>query len=295
VDPADATVATHLKPHKVVFQSADPNDPTGDPAKVVVRSGHGGQSVSARAGSLADVSGGGHWAGDVFGTGTASTVDFTVADAGDGTPDITGIGTTGEAAVIGEVKHLSGDGHDGHDGHEGDGSSSAARVSITFTSASGDQTRSLTIAVRVHTGDEHNGAKISITLGRTRGVAVDAATAAGVHTWNGTLCDGSAASITYTVAADGAVTDVSAMPTTATVHSDGGKIIAKFSDHEWAFVNVRAHDGMIKVSAGAMLHCNSGDPTTNVDVKLPPPDASKDGSSDGFGRGNHHGGQHGGD
>ena len=92
VTPADAnTVATKLKPHKVVFQSANPADPTGDPAKVVIKSGHGGQSVSARAGSLADVSGPGTWSGDVFGTGTASTVAFTIGAATDGSPDITGI------------------------------------------------------------------------------------------------------------------------------------------------------------------------------------------------------------
>src|SRR5258706_15781173 len=43
VDAADGTVATQLKPHKVVFQSPNLLDPTGDPARVVVKSRHGGQ------------------------------------------------------------------------------------------------------------------------------------------------------------------------------------------------------------------------------------------------------------
>jgi hypothetical protein len=294
VDSADPTVATHLKPHKVVFQSANPNDPTGDPARVVVKSRHGGQSVSARAGSLADVSGNGHWGGDVFGNGTPSTVDFTIGAATDGSPDITGITHTGEAAVVGDVQHDSGD---GHDDHEGDESSQSARVKVTFTNVAGDQSRTLVISVRVHTGGDEGdgGAKLSIALGRIKGVAVDATVAAGTHTWNGTLCDGSAASITYTVAADGSVSGVSAVPATADVHSDGGKIIAKFSDHEWVFVGVHAKDGMIKISSGAMLRCKSGDPTTNVPISIPIPDSSGDHQGGNFGGGDHKGGHHGGD
>ncbi|HEY7628327.1 MAG TPA: hypothetical protein VH761_14730, partial [Ilumatobacteraceae bacterium] len=70
VDPADNTVATKLKPHKVVFKSANQADPAADPARIVIKSKHGGQSVTARAGSLADVTGDGSWVGDVFGDGT---------------------------------------------------------------------------------------------------------------------------------------------------------------------------------------------------------------------------------
>jgi hypothetical protein len=290
VDPADGTVATHLKPHKVVFQSANPADPTGDPAKVVVKSGHGGQSVSARAGTLADVSGNGHWGGDVFGNGTASTVDFTVGHAADGSPDITGVTAGGEASVVGATQYGSGDGHD-----EGDGSSQSARATVTFTSAAGDQTRNLTIAVKVHTGDE-SGAKLSISLGRIKGVALDATVAAGAHTWTGTLCDGSTATIAYTVAADGSVSAVTATPATGVVKADGDKIMVKFSDHEAIFISVRVQDdGKIKISSGAMLRCKSGDPTTNVTTSIPSPDTSGDHGDGNFGGGNHHGGQHGGD
>jgi hypothetical protein len=287
VDPADNTVATTLKPHKVVFQSANPNDSSADPARVVIKSRFGGQSISARAGSLADVSGDGSWSGDVFGNGATSTVTFTVGADGDGNPDITGINATGESAVVGDVKHFSGgDDHEGDDGH------AAAWVAIKFTSAGGDQSRVLTIAVKVHTGEEHNGAKVSITLSRIHGVAQDAATVAGPHTWSGSLCDGTAASITYTVATDGSVSDVSATPDTASVHTKGSGIWAKFSDHEWVFISVREHDGMIKISSFPMLRCKTDAPTTNVDVSLPPnidqPDGGWWAEGGGYGGGDHH-------
>ncbi len=87
VDPATGNTATEASPHKVVFQSANLTNPLGEPAKVVIKSKHGGQSVSARAGSLADFIGKpGGWSGDVFGDGTTSTVAFTIAAAADGGP-----------------------------------------------------------------------------------------------------------------------------------------------------------------------------------------------------------------
>jgi hypothetical protein len=287
VTPADAnTVATKLRPHKVVFQSADPADATST-ARIVIRSGHGEQSVSARAGSLAAFTGQpGMWSGDIFGTGAATVVNFTIAAKADGTPDITGVTTSGaETGVVGTVNYSSGDGHEGDSG-------SSARVSVKFTSAAGDQSRSLTIAVRVHTNEDGDtSAKLSISLGRMRGVALDAATAAGTHTWNGTLCDGSAASITYTVALDGSVSAVTATPATAVVKTDGGKIGVMFSDKEFVRISVRMDDsGMIRTNISQNLRCGSGDPTTNVTTSIPTPDNHHFGGS---GRGDHKGGQNG--
>ncbi|HEX2784885.1 MAG TPA: hypothetical protein VHN36_14980 [Ilumatobacteraceae bacterium] len=285
VDSADPTVATKLKPHKVVFKSssADPNaDPAADPARVVVKSGHGGQSVSARAGSLADVSGSGHWTGDVF--GVLTTVKFTIGPVSteDSSPDITAVTTDNSAGVVGDVEHSSND-------HEGDGGNGSARVSIKFTNAAGDQSRVLSIRVKVRDHHSETGAQLSISLSPIKGVAVDATTAAGPHTWSGVLCNNSAVSIAYTVAEDGTVTEVTPTPVTADVKTDGDKIWVQFSDHESVFIKVRAKDGMIKISAQAMLHCDSGDPTTNVDVTIPTPD-QQDGHHNGFGHGDHRGG-----
>jgi hypothetical protein len=271
VDPADATVATKLKPHKVVFESANLTDPTGDPAKVVVKSRHGGQSVSARAGTLADVSGPGSWSGDVFGDGTVSTVAFTVGATAEGSPDITGITTTGAAAEVGEVKYWSGDGFH-------DKSIAAARVSVKFTNATGDQSRSVSVSVSLWSdGDANTSAKLNVSLGRLKGVAVDAAAAAGPHTWSGLLCDGTTATIAYVVADDGSVSDVVATPDTAEVNTHDSKIDVRFSKHEGVRIKVREHDGLIKISVQERIRCDSDDPTTNVSTSIPADDDEHDG------------------
>ena len=274
VDPADNTVATQLRPHKVVFHSANAADPTVDPAKVVVRSKHGGQSVSARAGSLADVSGDGSWSGDVFGDGNASSVTFTIGGT-DAAPDIIGTTATpaaGITAEVGTVDHSTGD--------DEDESSASARVSVTFTTATGDQSRTLTIKVKVDTDsegdDDDTSAKLSISLGRIKGVAIDAAAAAGPHTWTGLLCDGSTATIAYVVAEDGSVSDVVATPDTATVKTDGGKIDVRFSHKERVGIKVREQDGLIKISVNERIRCHSEDPTTNVSTSTPGDDHQGD-------------------
>jgi hypothetical protein len=259
VDPADGNVATKTRPHKVVFESANP-DLAGDPGKVTIRSKHGGQSVSARAGSLADISGPGGWSGDLFGDGTASTVAFTIAAAADGSPDITGITTTGAAAVVGEVKHSSGD--------DDDETSASARVSVKFTNAAGDQSRSVTISARVKTDEDGTtSAKLSVSLSNLKGVAVDAAAAAGPHTWTGMLCDGTAATIAYTVAEDGSVSAVTATPDGADVRTDDSKIDVRFSHDERVRIRVREDDGLIKISVDERIRCrDAADPTFNGSV-----------------------------
>lgn len=286
VDPADGNVATQLKPRKVVFQSANLTDPTGDPGKVVVKTRHGGQSVSARAGSLADVSGPGSWSGDVFGDGTTSTVAFTIAAAADGSPNITGITTTGAAAVVGDVK-LSTD-----DDDDDDESSMSARVSVKFTNATGDQSRSVSVSVKVRTDEDGStSAKLSVSLGRLKGVAVDAAVAAGPHTWSGVLCDNSAASITYDVAADGSVSNVVATPATGEVRAEGSKIEVRFSHDERVRIRVREDDGLIKISVDERIRCDSPNPTTNVSTSIP----ADDDEGDDHGGDDHGGDDHGGD
>ncbi|MGZ4769457.1 MAG: hypothetical protein ACXVLX_12430 [Ilumatobacteraceae bacterium] len=288
VTPADAnTVATKLRPHKVVFQSADPTDATST-GRIVIKSGHGEQSVSARAGSLAAVSGPGIWSGDVFGTGTATTVNFTIAAKADGTPDITGVTSSDATAVVGATDYSSGDGHEGDSG-------SSARVTVKFANATGDQKRSLTISVRLHTNqDGDTSAKLSISLGRMKGVALDAATAAGAHTWNGTLCDGSAASISYTVGTDGSVSAVTATPATAVVDTHEGSINVKFSDTESIRISVRMDDsGMVRTNISQHLRCNSGDPITNVTTSIPTPDTGGHNHFGGSGHGDHKGGKNG--
>jgi len=254
--PADGATATQARPHKVVFEVAN-IDPAGDPGKVVVRSRHGGQSVSTRAGTLKDVSGDGSWSGDVFGDGTATTVLFKITDTGDGTtPDITGVTSTGATADIGAVQHSTGD--------DDEGTEMSARVTVTFTNATKDTSRTLTIKVKVETDEDGNmSAKVTVALGRLKGLAVAADAAAGPHTWSGVLCDNTPATINYTVNLDGTVADVVADPASADVRVDGGKIEVRFAHHERVRIRVREDNGSITINVDERIRCDSPDPTIN--------------------------------
>src|SRR4029079_1362455 len=97
-----------------------------------------------------------------------------------------------------------------------------------------------------------------------KGLAVDAADAAGPHTWNGMLCDGSAAMITYDVAADGSVSNVVATPTADRVKADGGKIEVRFTNKERVRIRVREHDGQVTINVDERIRCESTNPTTHA-------------------------------
>ena len=276
VTSANSTVATELKPHKVVFESSNA---AGDTGKVVVKSKHGGQSVSARAGTLAQVSGPGAWKGDVFGDGSTSSVTFTIAGT-DAAPDITGTAATpatGITAVVGTVDHSTGD---------DDGEASVeARVSVKFTNAAGDQSRTLTIKVEVGTDDDGNtSAKVSVSLGGIKGVE---GKAVGSHTWTGVLCDNTPASIAYTVAADGTITLGAITPAGATSSIDGDKTTVTFATGEQVRIKVSDHDGQMTVSVKERIRCDSANPTTNVSTSIPADDnkGGDDKSHDGGGHG----------
>ena len=82
VESANATLtATKLRPNRVAFVTDT------DTGKVRVETRHGGENVSVKAGSLADIAGTGGWSGDVFGTNTTTTVAFTIAANADGGAD----------------------------------------------------------------------------------------------------------------------------------------------------------------------------------------------------------------
>ncbi len=281
VDSA-TTTPTSARPHKVVFESANP---AGDPAKVTVKSRKGGQSVTARAGSLADVSGPGSWGGDLFGNGTASTVAFTIGAAADGSPDITGVTTTGATGVVGDVKRSTDTDDDGD-------STASARVSVKFTDDASAQSRTVTIAVKVRTAaDGTTSAKLSVSLGALKGIAVDAALAAGPHTWTDLLCDGTTATISYVVATDGTVSDVVATPD-AEVRTNDSKIDVRFSHDERVRIRVREDDGQIKISVDNRIRCrDAADPTVNGSVVPTTADDDDDANDD---ANEHQGGRHGG-
>lgn len=285
VNPAGGLTATKVKPNKVVFVNDEGT------AKVVVSGHDGRQGVQVKAGALADVSGPGGWSGDVFNTGVATTVAFTIGAAADGGPDITGVSSSDVTAVIGMTEYKS---HDG-DHHEDEGEMhQAASVKITFTS--GGQTRSLGIRAELKTDDEGiTHAKVSVGLGKLRGVVQPVADAIGAKAWTGLLCDGTTATINYTVNADGTITGVTATPATATIENNGNKVSVRFSDSERVKIRAHMEDAGIKVSVSEKIRCHdAADPTVNTPIDTTPTtDQGHDGDHHDGDRGNGGGGNDG--
>lgn len=251
VNPADGLTATTLKPNRVVFEN------TAGTATITVTNRDGRQSVTVRAGTLADVSGSGQWSGDLFGTGTPTTVNYTVGDLGGGSPDITGVASSDATAVIGATKYSIED-----DEQE-------ARVTIGFTS--GSQTRSVTIRVEVSTVEGVSRASLRISLGRLRGAPQPAADVAGPHTWDGQLCNGTPAHIDYTVALDGTISGVTATPTPESVRGGEHSTQVRFSNSERVHLRAELEDGLITLDVSESFRC-SGTPGTNTTVSIAPGD-----------------------
>ena len=242
--PADA-----VKPGKVAFVNE------AGTVKVKVSAKDGGQRVQVRAGALADISGPGSWVGDVFGDGGSTTVNFTIAAGSDGGPDITGITVTSPAQfTIGSVERST-----ETDDDEGE-TEQEAKVTISFSQAG--QSRTLTIKAEVETEDGATESKLRISLGKLKGAAVVDGEAVGPHTWSGTLCDGTAATIAYTVAADGSITVDSTTPG-AEVDVDGDEAKVRFSSDDRVRIETDDDDGALTVRVRERFRCDRVLPTVN--------------------------------
>lgn len=274
-----------VSPNRVSFVSA------AGAVQVNVKSKGNSQSISARAGSLADISGPGHWKGDVFGAGTTATVDFTIGESltTPGAPDITlvtiAVLPSGVTGVVGATTSSTEDGE------------MRARADVTFTM--GGQSRVLSISAKVEPVEQDDDdsaavaapvavpavqASLRITLSGFRGVPQDLATvSAGPQTWKGFLCDGTAVTVTYTVAADGTLSGGTVAPATPTseVKVDEGKIEVRWATGERIRIKGEVNGTQITINVKEKIRCRgAADPTSNVSI-VPNTD-------------DHHGGDHGG-
>jgi hypothetical protein len=275
LNPADGFTAVTNRPNKVAFVNEDGT------AKVVVKSGRGGQRVEARAGSLAEILGPGNWAGEVF-PGVPGSVAFEIVDAG-GAPDIVMGDVTGPAPEIGTVERSAGDDDDDEDGDE-----QKAKVTIRFSQDG--QSRWLTIKAEVETDDDgstHAKVQISLSKIKTSFTGVDAI---GQHTWDGILCSGEAASITFTVADDGTLTIDEVTPAPERQQAEGNGAEIRFVDGERVRIRVRNGDGTVSVKVDEKIRCEDApDPTLNVPVSVPDDDDDDDDDGDDA---DDHGGRH---
>lgn len=245
LNPADGFTETNSKPNRVAFV----ND--AGTAKVVVKTRDGGQRVEAKAGSLEAVSGAGIWSGDVFDTGTTTTVNFTIGTL-DGGPDVSGVTVNDPTAVVGATEYSTDE--DDHGDDDGDETKRVAKVRIKFVN--GIQARYLTIKAELKTDDGETRAKVQVSLSKLKALEVDAAVATGPQFWQAMLCDGSEARIDYVVSPEGTVSNVVVSHPDAQVEAGDEKITVRFATGERVTIKVHSSDGQRKIKVDVKIRCD---------------------------------------
>ena len=210
LDPVGTYSASKLSGHAVTFDSADGT------TQVKIRAGGSRLSVKAAAGTLDALVGSGTWSADVFGTGTKTTVGYTVGKAADGSPTVSIDSVNAPSGIT----VAQGTPKTGTEDHE-------AKASATVAFSLNGFTKKLTISVSVDTEDAHQ-AVLNVTLSGKDRQQLPLADLIGAHTWSGKLCDGTAVGFSYTVNDGGALTYGSATGATATSTSVGHGLIVRF-------------------------------------------------------------------
>jgi hypothetical protein len=228
--PAGDLSPTKSSDHRVTFANAD-----GTTRIDVAARGHK-LSVKARTGTLAELVGDRVWSAAVFGPGTESTVPYTIGNDA-GKPTLVVGAPTVPAAVTATVSPVKASGNN---------------VSGMVTFESDGYVKTLKIWVHVDDGGGKAMLKIVLSGKDKQKLTGPIADLVGARTWSGQLCDGTTATVNYTVNADGTVTYVSATPA-ATVKTQGKGFRATF-------------DGT-KVRVSVSLQAKSGSYELKVDGK----------------------------
>jgi hypothetical protein len=205
VNPTGVVEQTSATDTRVKLANAD------DSIKVTAKARDSKLSVAAKSKTLADFLGEGSWAADVFGTGTKSTVAYTIGeDAGKPTVTLGEIvAADGVTATPGEPKTWS----------SKKGTRQWAAGSVLFEHDGFRKVLRIAVAVR-----DDGTAWLGITLkGKDRQKLENGlANLAGERTWSAHLCDGTPVSVTYRITATGTVEFVGAT---------GGETTEKVLDH----------------------------------------------------------------
>jgi len=172
--------------------------------KVTVKAIGSRLSIVAKSSTLASIEGAANWSAVVFGTGSKSTVPYTIGDDGSGHPTLA-IGSastpSGIAATPIAVKTKT----------SGEGSWASGGVMFAYQGF----VKRLTISVSV---DKDGKAAERITLsGKDRQkLSGSLADLAGARTWTAHTCDGTKVTVAYHVASDGTIAYDGATGATAT-------------------------------------------------------------------------------
>ncbi|MCL1598560.1 MAG: hypothetical protein M3094_05215, partial [Actinomycetia bacterium] len=188
--------------HKVTFDLGTDGSTT-----VQVKAKGEKLSTKVKTSNLGSLVGNGTWVGDVFGDGTVTTVTYTIAQVGGDMPylEITSVTVDSTVAnsLSGPFTKADGDDDDNEQEYE-------SQAKVTFTQDGYTKTLKIEVETKYDDDEDHavNGVygKLKIELkGKDRQVLAGA-DIYGAQSWTGLLCDGTTASVNYTVAQDGTLT-----------------------------------------------------------------------------------------
>jgi hypothetical protein len=208
-------VQDHESGHKVTFTS------TPDGSTVVKAKGQK-LTVKVKTSNLGDLVGPHVWTGDIFGTAETTTVSFTVVQVGSG--DSAYLEITSVLVVSPFDNSVEGPWTEFE--HDDDEDEYESKAKIKFTDNGYTMSLKIEVETEYEDDDDHEyegvRAKLKIELKGKDRQKLLGSKAIGTHTWDGLLCDGTNASVAYTVGADGSLTldDVSAGGATWTVDYD---------------------------------------------------------------------------
>jgi hypothetical protein len=243
--PAGTLTETRSSDHRVSFANADGT------VKVDIKARGHKLSLKAKTGSLDDLVGSGVWSAAVFGPGTESTVPYTIGNAG-GKPTLEIGAPTVPAGVTATVSAIK---------------TSGNNVSGRVTFESDGYTKTLSIWVHVDQGGGKAMLKIVLSGKDKQRLSGSLAelVAVGARTWSAHLCDGTAATVTYQVNADGSVTFLSALPNTASVKTKGKGFTATFDGTKVRVsVALKAKDGSYELKVDGKSGKCKGDKDKKV-------------------------------
>jgi len=209
--PTGTLTATKTSSEAVMFASADGS------TRVSVNAKGDRLAISARATKLDDLLGAGTWSADVFGTGSLSTVAYTVDKDANGKPTVT-IGTVTPAAGITAQPYSQ------KEHRCNSGGCAAGGVAFAY----GGFVKQVLVSVRA---DKDGGARLKITLsGRDRmKLSGTLAELVGPRTWQGHLADGTKVTASYHVTPEGTVVFDSATGAPATSQATGHGLVVRFT------------------------------------------------------------------
>lgn len=251
--------------HKVTFDLGTDGSTT-----VQVKAKGEKLSTKVKTSNLGSLVGDQTWTGDVFGAGFPATVNYTIAQVGGDMPylEITSVEVVSDItnSVNGPYTKQDGDGDDNEQEYE-------SQATVTFTQDGYTKTLKIEVETKYDDDEDHavNGVygKLKIELKGKDRQALAGADVYGDKSWTGLLCDGTTASVGYTVAADGTMTVnsvVVADGASYTVDNDDNGFKVEFTDtagNDGAKLKVELEneDGtlQLKVKAKTTTSCDDGD------------------------------------